>query len=329
MKSETSISELKARRTIPEAWAALNLSGEPGKSCKSPFREDQRPSFSVYEDGHRFKDHATGEAGDVLDFVKLALQCDTKGAVQWLRERDGNGPTVPTGRPAPRPTPTGTQARWPQLQPGSGAEIAALAALRSLPVEALELAAQRGFLWFCDFAKQRAWAITDQARRCVELRTMSGKPWPAYGDLPERKSHAIGEKQTPLGLLEMAAFPHVLLLEGVGDLLAAFAVIQNEGRVADVAPVACLGATVRLAPAVAAHFATKRVRIVPQLDEPGQGAAQEWAVSLRHAGAQVDAFSLEGIVDRAGQGIKDLGDVFAKASPESIRANPLVMEVCP
>lgn len=329
MNGETSIAELKTRLTIPDVWATLNLPGTPGKSCKSPFREDQRPSFSVYDEGRRFKDHATGEAGDVLDFVKLALQCDTKAAVQWLRERDGDSPTAPAPKPAPRPAPGGAKAKWPQLQPGSDAEFAALAALRSLPVEALQLAAARGFLWFCDFAGQRAWAITDQARQCVELRTMSGKPWPAYGQLPERKSHAIGEKHTPLGLMEMEPLPSVLLLEGAGDFLAAFAVMQSEGRTADVAPVACLGATVRLAPEVATRFAGKRVRLVPQLDEPGQRAAHEWALSLRNAGAQVDAFSLAGLVDINGQGIKDLGDLFSKASPESIRANPLVMEVCP
>ena len=144
MNGETSIAELKTRLTIPDVWATLNLPGTPGKSCKSPFREDQRPSFSVYDEGRRFKDHATGEAGDVLDFVKLALQCDTKAAVQWLRERDGDSPTAPAPKPAPRPAPGGAKAKWPQLQPGSDAEFAALAALRSLPVEALQLAAARG-----------------------------------------------------------------------------------------------------------------------------------------------------------------------------------------
>jgi hypothetical protein len=328
MSAELSIADLKARFTILDAWAALSLPGTPGKSCKSPFREDHRPSFSVYADGARFKDHANGaHAGDVVDFIKLALDCDTGAAVRWIRERIGEAPPEPI-RPA-KPKPAKRPAKWPALQGGTPAEIATLAALRSLPVEALELATERGFLWFCDFAGQRAWAITDKARRCVELRTMTGQPWPAYRDLPERKSHAIGDKQTPLGLLEMEPFAKVLLVEGVGDFLAAFALIQSEGRVADVAPVACLGATVRIAPEVAGQFAAKRVRIVPQLDEPGQKAAREWALSLRGASAVVDAFSLAGITDGERNPIKDLGDVFAKASSESVRANPQLMEVCP
>lgn len=328
MSTELSIPELKARFTILDAWAALSLPGTPGKSCKSPFREDHRPSFSVYADGARFKDHANGaHAGDVVDFIKIALDCDTGAAVHWIQESIGEAPPEPTRQAKPKAAKR--PAKWPTLHRGTVAEIAALAALRSLPVDALELANERGFLWFCDFAAQRAWAITDQAKRCLELRTMTGQPWPPYRDIPERKSHAIGDKQTPLGLLEMASFPNVLLVEGVGDFLAAFAIIQNESRTADVTAVACLGATVRITSEVAAHFTAKRVRIVPQLDEPGQQALRQWALALRSAGAVVDAFSLATITDATGQPINDLGDVFAKASSTSIRANPQLLEVCP
>ena len=327
MPPELSIAELKPRFTILEAWAALQLPGTPGKSCKSPFREDHRPSFSVFDAGARFKDHATGEAGDVIDFLKLALECDTSAVVEWLRERVGGLLAVPA--PAPRRREAPKVAKWPLLQRGSAAEIEALAALRGLPVNALELASARGFLWFCDFAKRRAWAVTDRAQRCVELRTMTGEPWPAFGTLPERKAHAIGDKAWPVGLMESEPFATSLLVEGVGDFLAAFAVLTNEGREGDVAPVACMGATVRLAPAVAARFAGKRVRVIPQLDEPGQRAAREWTLPLREAGAVVDWFSLAGLRDADGHEIKDLGDVFAKASAESIRANPVLMEVCP
>lgn len=328
MSAELSIPELKARFTILDAWAALSLPGTPGKSCKSPFREDHRPSFSVYADGARFKDHANGaHAGDVVDFIKLALDCDTGAAVRWMRERIGEAPPEPTRQAQPKAAKR--TAKWPTLARGTDAELDALARLRALPVDALRLASERGLLWFCNFATQRAWAITDKARRCLELRTMTGQPWPPYRDIPERKSHAIGDKQTPLGLLEMEQFGSVLLVEGVGDLLAAFAVIQSESRAADVTAVACLGATVRIIPEVARQFAMKRVRIVPQLDEPGQRAAREWALALREAGAVVDAFSLSSITDATGQSIKDLGDVFARAASASIRANPQLLEVCP
>lgn len=73
----------------------------------------------------------------------------------------------------------------------------------------------------------------------------------------------------------------------------------------------------------------KRVRIIPQMDEPGQRAAKLWARALADAGAVVDGFSLAGIEDEQGQQIKDLGDVFARASRESLKYRPEILEVCP
>ena len=329
MNNETTFSDVKARFSIADAWRALGLTGDPKRCCRSPLRDDDsRASFSVFDDYTRFKDHATGEAGDCVDFVKLALKCSTGEAMKWIRERCGDG----AGR-VPRPEPKREAQRaakpWPVLRAGSADELEALAKLRGLPAAAVEAAAARGFLHFGQWHGVPFWSVTDAARKCVELRRLDGDPWAAWGDIPARKSHAIGDKSWPIGLKESAAFPGVLLLEGVGDFLAAFAVIDSEGRGADVAPVACLGASVRLAPDVATCFAQKRVRIIGQEDDAGRRAVREWAAALVAAGARVDAFTLAGITDDAGQSIKDLGDVFAKASAESLRANPQIMEVCP
>ena len=38
----------------------------------SPFREDKRPSFSIYENGTKWKDHGTGDQGDEFDFYQRA-----------------------------------------------------------------------------------------------------------------------------------------------------------------------------------------------------------------------------------------------------------------
>ena len=75
--------EAKARLTIPQLWAHLNLgeikwtgahNGECGV-CRSPFRDDRNPSFSIFDHGRRFHDHATGDRGDIFDFYELAKQC--------------------------------------------------------------------------------------------------------------------------------------------------------------------------------------------------------------------------------------------------------------
>ncbi len=328
MNAELSIQDVKARFTIFDAWAALGFAGEPKRSCRSPLRaDDVRPSFSVFDSGGRFKDHATGEAGDCVDFVKLALKCDTGAALCWIRERIGDG------TPQRRPETSGENKRkvkpWPVLRAGSAEELAALAKLRTLPMSAVRAASERGFLHFGLWHGVPFWAVTDAARRCVELRRMDGEPWAAWRDIPPRKAHCIGQKDWPIGLQECGPFQSVLLLEGVGDFLASFAVLQNEGREVDVAPVALLGASVRVTADAAECLAQKRVRIIGQEDDAGRRAVQEWAAALAAAGARVDAFSLAGITDDAGQSIKDLGDVFAKASAASLRANQQIQEVCP
>ena len=69
------ILEAKERIRIPDLWSHMKLIGNPPKSdgvtC-SPFREDSSPSFSIFDDGRRFKDHGTGEAGDAITFYSLA-----------------------------------------------------------------------------------------------------------------------------------------------------------------------------------------------------------------------------------------------------------------
>lgn len=72
---------------IPDAWRDLGLPGEPGKSCRSPWRDDRTPSFSIFDDGRKFKDHATGESGDVFEFVKLSMDANFQESARWIEEK--------------------------------------------------------------------------------------------------------------------------------------------------------------------------------------------------------------------------------------------------
>ncbi len=61
----------------------LVLPDRPG-SCRSPFREERKPSFSWWfaDDGRaRWKDHATGESGDSVAFLAKALGVSNREAV--------------------------------------------------------------------------------------------------------------------------------------------------------------------------------------------------------------------------------------------------------
>ncbi len=92
--------------TVPDCWRRLGLPGNPGRSCRSPFREDKHPSFSVSENGKTWFDHAAGEGGGVVDFVMRARNCSKAEAAQWCVDQValpvGHSPAIPT---APRPTP--------------------------------------------------------------------------------------------------------------------------------------------------------------------------------------------------------------------------------
>jgi hypothetical protein len=85
-------SPLKAaleRLTVPDVWLLLGLEGKPGKSCRSPFRTDRHPSFSVYAEGQRWHDYTTGEDGDAADFCAKARGLSQKEGRRLLIDLAG------------------------------------------------------------------------------------------------------------------------------------------------------------------------------------------------------------------------------------------------
>lgn len=135
------IEELKARYSITDAWRDEGLPGVPSRSCCSPFREERHPSFSVYEDARKWKDHAAGEGGDVLDFVAKARGCSPAEALAIVRERVGwqpsaHGPAM-SRQAAPRAVPIPTAAPTYRAEPMAGdVRLAWEAGLRSLLLDA-------------------------------------------------------------------------------------------------------------------------------------------------------------------------------------------------
>ena len=95
---ESPLQAAKERLRIPELWATLGLPGKPARSCCSPFREDRSPSFSIYDEGRKWKDHATGQGGDAVDFLAMALDMQTEDACRKLIELAGGVPHFPAGR---------------------------------------------------------------------------------------------------------------------------------------------------------------------------------------------------------------------------------------
>lgn len=99
------IEEALARFTIPVLWRMFNLPGKPARSCRSPFREDRSPSFSIYDEGRRWFDNATHEGGNAIDFLaKIKGISNPEAFLELLKMSDG---------PMPEPT---AVARGPEVK---------------------------------------------------------------------------------------------------------------------------------------------------------------------------------------------------------------------
>jgi len=213
----------------------------------------------------------------------------------------------------------------PSLHTGTAEEIALLAELRGLPREGIALAIQKGLLRFGKYIGRPAWFIVDSSGQVVQARRLDGQPWvggPKALVLPGFKV------SWPVGILEAARYPFVLLVEGGPDLLAACSFIVAEGRTTDCAPVAMLSGSPLIHMDAVALFSGKSVRIFPHLDCVGENAAIRWAEQIREVGAKVDAFRLDGLRRKDEAPIKDLCDLIA-IHADDFEDDRSIWKICP
>jgi hypothetical protein len=354
-------SPLKAaleKLTIFDVWQRLGVKGEPGKNgkaCRSPFRPDRNPSFSIYKNGNKWKDHATGEGGDAADFCAKARNLSKEEGARLLIDLAGTrrGNPVPQdnggsanrqkspGNPDPYdPFKDQEKARkrqgWPVFEAPTQAEIETVAMLRGLSPEGVALAAERDLLFCADTEEGRAWVITDSRRKNAQARRLDGKPCEHIGD---RKAWTLPGSigALPIGLYESLAFPHIALVEGGGDFLAAFhlawcATSTQEtlalGMGTEVAGklgvIAMLGRH-PIPERELHHFNGTRVRVFADADEPGLQAEGVWWSQLEAAGARVDGYSFSGFIRSDGKAVKDLND-FVLIDPDQWEAEREAIE---
>jgi hypothetical protein len=300
------IGEAKARLRIPELWQRFDLPGQPKRSCKSPFREDRRASFSVSQDGFLFNDFATGESGDAVDFLQLLTGLSRPAA--YRKFIDLAAGEMAMTKSLPRSTEVSRRRerpKFPEFEKGGAVDFKHLAGLRNLGIESLQLASERGLLWFAELRGFDAWIVSDSERVNAQARRMDGGIW----------EHLDGAKgwtlrgswaSWPIGAKEAQPFKSLALCEGGPDLCAACHFIWCEKRERDVAPVALLGASQRIHEDALPLLAGKRIRIFPHLDNAGQQAAERWARQL--ADADVDALSFAGLHKTSGEPVNDLND---------------------
>jgi hypothetical protein len=324
------ITQLRETCPLPTLLKKMGLGECAVSSCRSPFREDEHPSFGIYQnDGRWFwKDFGAAEGddrGDEIAFLAKHHGLDAKTDFQeivryWQKVADSpEDQEVAVTRPAEKPK--ATKPNMTGFGPGTAEQIKRLSALRGISTTALDAADECGFLVFGRWCGQEVYGLRDQSEKVLMLRRLDGHMFPDCGNLTERKSHAVAGSQVswPVGILEAKGSDLVLMVEGLPDFLAAFDIIQREySEAVTVCPVCMLSASSRIPADALALFKGLHVRIVPHVDEAGIKAAHCWQKQLIKAGAKcVDFVDLS----RFGEGIKDLNDALV-AHADNYGKNP-------
>lgn len=330
----------EAKRRVPLSAAARALGlGElkPKGVQRSPFREDRHPSFSVTGDA-LWRDHSTGEGGDVVSFIARATGCEDGEAIKRLLALAGldSGLELPPLRLAPRPpapTPkpprdllTGLDLRFPTV--GELAEIRN--ARRWRMFAHLEIAARRDMLRIADVPHRgevfKSWILTDSARRTGYARRLDGKPWPGPDGSGFKSNCLRNDADAPAGLADVveADRPVVMLCEGDPDTLAAIFWAWLAGQADRVGVVRLSGNARAVTPAVAKTLTGRRVRIIRQADavrsngrKPATDYAAAWVATLTAAGIAVDVADLEHARPPGLAGDFDAADLLAHTDSEN------------
>jgi hypothetical protein len=312
-----SIDEAKAKLDIPAVAARCFPNWKPALSCHSPWREDRNPSFSVYDQGRKWKDHATGDHGDAVDFLAKSLDIPAQEAVRRFVEMAGGGYRVQAPRPKLAPTPAPKtedtdekrrrRAAWPAMELPADEELEAVATLRRLPVEGPQWAAIDGTLRMATVEGERCWIIRSTCGKNAQARQLDGEPFQegraADPFFLKAKTLAGSIATLPVGNYHDTRWPAVALVEGGPDTLAAYAGIYRLGLLDTVAVCGMLGASMRPPYGALATLKGRRVRIFQHNDEAGAKAADGWARLIHNAGGTVDIW-------QPSQAGADLNDIF-------------------
>ena len=212
----SAVAEAKERLTIRDIGAKLFPEWKPGKSCRCPWRDDRKPSFSISDDGRLFNDFASGEGGDVVSFLAMARGIPESEAarelIRWAGVRGGDAVPVPV-----RPVVTSQEREKPNLpllDEGTAEDRARLARMRNLSPDAIAMAVERELLRFTDSREGRAWVVTDRDRWAAQARRLDGKPWQRLTGQPKAWTLAGSRASWPIGFADAVRRDRIALVEG-------------------------------------------------------------------------------------------------------------------
>ena len=279
MNKQIDVNALKQICPLPHLMQLVGLGQYAKSSCPSPFRQDQKASWGIfqYEGRWMYKDFGTGEVGDEIGLLanlhNLDPHDDFRAVLkiyQDIVDGKGNGKasrskgTAASFPPAPKAKRDATG-----LALGTYDQIERLSQLRGISMEGLLFAQERGVLICGDFWGFEVYGVKDQTGRLIEVRLLNGDAFFAWGGLPARKSHALkgSHKDWPLGIMEANGCESLALAEGLPDFLALHQYVVQEKAQDRVGPVGMLSSACLISPGALEHFKGKHVRIYPHMDQ--------------------------------------------------------------
>jgi hypothetical protein len=316
----------KEKLSIPVLARLRGWAWDPGKSCRIPYQQDRSASGSVLPNERLFHDFTSGETIDAPALLARVESMTNEAACRLFIQLAGTAADVDchqrangAGARAPfeQPDHERQKPRLPLLEAPSREDLKRIAALRNVSLDAVALARGRGFLFVTRLNGLPCWALTDSSRWLCQLRRMDGELF-ARRDAPGFKAWTVtGSRGAwPIGCAESKRFASIAFVEGGGDFLAACHFIVRERRGREVAPVAMLGASNRIAADALPFFASKAVRIFAHVDKPnpkgarpGLEAAARWQEQLTRAGADVTCFDFSGLRQGDESPVCDLNDL--------------------
>jgi len=200
------------------------------------------------------------------------------------------------------------RAGWPEFKPLRRAGIEAIAKLRGLDTDPVDLAHLHGLLKGAVVDGHKCFVIHEGT--FAQARRLDAQPLKDGEGKPIKTKNLAGSEGAFIGKSWLTVEKHVLLVEGVIGLLEGLAALWPSYCETPEAwaVIAATSASSRFArdPELLRSLASRHVRIVPDNDPGGAGfrAASIWLTELEAAGATVDAFELP-------PGVKDIGELLA------------------
>jgi hypothetical protein len=285
-------------------WLAGSILGEPGRS------------FDVNLRTGVFGDWAADQKGaGAIDLWMQVTGADFKTATQQLSTWIGLPiDIIPVKSPRSTCTVEGDKKIFfpPNLSKPTSKDLRRLSQSRSIGVEALHIAVERGLvLCFDDELNGRCWLYTDQRRRCGLRRRLDNQPFKMRsGSASKSAACFASDMRGPIGFQEAASYPFFGVAEGGPNALAIIAHAWASGLEERIAPVCMPSTSSNFTESALAHLQGKRGRIFIDDDPPGHAAADRWAAQLASANVTVDGFSFDGFSMSNGKPVTDLNDLL-------------------